>query len=376
MTLRSTRYFTLAPLLTLGLLLSPKTSGLLFSLLLVGVLITLHELGHFLVARWMKVPVDVFSIGFGPRLLGFAWGETDVRLSAVPLGGYVKVAGDPEENDGQDPSFFRQPYSKRTLFYGGGILANVVTAFVLFAVLQTDQQRTVAFLEKPLSVREVVEGLPAQQAGLKAGDQIHAMGELKFPGMLPVAPVAYIQARPGQPIPFDVERQGQRLQILVTPRREGGNGKIGLLFGEYQYRFEQRAFRFADLGPGIAEAGRTTTRMGWDVLKAYGRLFAGRSSVKEVGGPVSIVRAGSDAAQAGWRAFLFFAALISMNLAVLNALPIPGLDGSHIVLLGIEKVRGRDLSLQLKERILTVGVYFLLGVMTFVIGLDVWRMRH
>src|SRR5690348_12178614 len=144
---------------------------------MLGGLIFLHELGHFLVAKRMGMPVEVFSLGFGTRLVGFKWRETDVRLSLLPLGGYVKLAGfNPEEPGAEDPhGFLKQPVWKRQLFYGGGIIANLIVAFVLLWAIGVDSARVVKVEAKPGSatvVGQVVKGMPADAAGLKEGDEL------------------------------------------------------------------------------------------------------------------------------------------------------------------------------------------------------------
>jgi len=371
---------TLVPCVGIGaLLLSPKVTGLLSALLLVGVLITLHELGHFLMARRMGVPVDVFSIGFGPRLFGFRWKETDVRLAAVPLGGYVRLAGEESEvGTGMTEShpFFQKPYHQRLLFYAGGIIANVLTALVLMVPLKIDDARITVRTTSPVTIGEVIAGLPAAQAGLQVGDQLLAVGPVRFPGATWEEAVAHIQSQAGQVLVVEVERQGTRRQVNLTPVGKAGAGRVGIAPGDAKVEVERRPLTVKDVGVGLRDAAYQTWQLAARVTGDYTRLFTGQLSIKELGGPVSIVRIGSQAAQAGWRSFLFFAAYISMNLAVLNALPIPGLDGSHALILTLERIRRKDFSLEVKEKILTAGFYVLLGVLVLVLGLDLWRLKH
>lgn len=380
MPFRRLRLMTFVPCVGIGfLLLSPKVTGLLSALLLVGVLITLHELGHFLAARRMGAPVDVFSIGFGPRLFGFQWKETDVRLAAIPLGGYVRLAGeDSEVGTGlsEDHSFFQKPYHQRLLFYAGGIIANVLTALVLLAPLRVDEARSRITFLGPMPVESVIGGKVADKAGVKAGDKMLSIGELTFPGADPEKAVPYIRSKGGKSLPITLERGGERLTVHVVPEGAAGEGRIGLQFGTPEYRVDRDPLTLASAGTGLKGAVTGTWDLAAKVAGDYYRLFTGQVSVKELGGPVSIVRIGSQAAQAGWRVFFFFAAYISMNLAVLNALPIPGLDGSHALILTIERLRRKNFSIAVKERILTAGFYVLLGVLVLVLGMDLWRLKH
>ena len=372
------RFLYAAPAIAL-ITLSPRAVGILGAIVMIAGLIFLHELGHFLMAKRMGMPVETFSLGFGPRLLGFRWRETDVRLSALPLGGYVKLSGyNPEEPDAEDPhGFLSQPYGKRMLFYSGGILANLLTALVLLCILGVDQSRATArFLPGPLAVSEVVPGMPASQAGLKAGDEIRLLGDLAFPGTDPNAAKPYIEKHAGMVLKVQVDRGGQPLEFLVTPREENGLGKVGILFGTPRMAFDRKPIGLRDLGRGLTAGVLETGSMAWMITKNFGKLVSFQANYKEVGGPIAIAKAGSDAAKAGWERFLLLCAFISVNLAVLNALPIPFLDGGHMAILSFEKLRRRDLTIQTKERILTGGFFFLISLMGLVLALDIWRLRH
>jgi len=354
--------------------------GILGPIVLICGLVFIHELGHFLAAKRMKMPVEVFSLGFGPRLVGFKWNETDVRLSLLPLGGYVKLSGyNPEEPDAEDPhGFLKQPAAKRFLFYAGGILANILGTFVLLYAVGLSQLRITEIHAQPspLLVDEVIKGMPAEKAGLQAGDQILAIGELHFPGANTQDAVAYIQKHAGQAIPLDLTREGRALRLQVTPQGSGGSGKLGIQFGLSAFSTVRRPFQAMDPLRAIPLAATETARSAGTILQSLGRLVSGRASVKEVGGPIAIIKAGSRAAKTGWETYLMLTAFISMNLAIFNALPIPFLDGGHMLILIIEKLRRRDLSLVLKERVLTVGFFILIGLMALVLGLDLWRLRH
>jgi regulator of sigma E protease len=344
--------------------------------LMLGGLIFVHELGHFLVAKGMGMPVEVFSLGFGPRLVGFRWRETDVRLAALPLGGYVKLAGfNPEEPGAEDPyGFLKQPAWKRMLFYSGGILSNLATTLVLFTLVGIGQAR-ITKVQETWTVVELVAGGAAEQGGLKVGDELRGIGDLAFPGSVWEDAVAFIQTHPGQPIPFKLTRDGLPLELPLTPRVEGGKGRLGFMPFPMPVPLERRAFRTGDILEGGRYAVGTSWRLTGQVFGFLKRLVSFQARSAEVSGPIGIIRQGSRAAKGGWEAFLFMCGAISLQLAIINALPIPALDGGHMALLAYEKLRRKDLTIDLKERILTGGFVLLASLMALVIFLDLMKLR-
>ena len=344
--------------------------------LMLGGLIFLHEGGHFLAAKYMGMPVETFSLGFGPRLFGFKWRETDVRLSALPLGGYVKLAGfNPEEPGAEDPyGFLQQPYGKRMLFYSGGILANLATTLILFTFVGADQAR-VTKVQESWTIIEVVPGGAAEQGGLKVGDELRGIGDLSFPGAEWEAAVAYIQSHPNQAVPFHITREGKLLDLPLTPRLDGGKGRLGFQPMPMPTPLERRAFRPGDFVQGGRFAVTTSWRMSGQVFGFLKKLVTFQAKSAEVAGPIGIIRQGSRAAKTGWDVFLFMCGAISLQLALLNALPIPALDGGHVALLTYEKLRGKDLTIELKEKILTGGFLLLASLMALVIVMDLLKLR-
>jgi regulator of sigma E protease len=343
---------------------------------MLGGLIFLHEGGHFLAAKYMGMPVESFSLGFGLRLVGFQWRETDVCLRLLPLGGYVKLAGfNPEEPGAEDPhGFLKQPYGKRMLFYSGGILANLLTTFVLFTFVGADQSRVIK-IQESWTVIEVVPGGAAEQGGLKVGDELRGIGNLRFPGSPWEEAVSFIQAHPGEPVTFAITRDGKPLELPLTPRLDGGKGRLGFMPMPMPLPLERRAYRPSDFLVGGRFAVGTSWRMSGQVLSFLKRLVTFQARSAEVAGPIGIIRQGSRAAKTGWDVFLFMCGAISLQLAILNALPVPALDGGHMALLTFEKLRRKDLTIELKEKILTVGFLLLASLMALVIVLDLLKLR-
>lgn len=369
------RFITLAPALALVMFSAPKFIGIAGAAVMIGSLIFLHELGHFLAAKWMGIPVETFSLGFGTRLVGFKWHETDVCLRVLPLGGYVKLLGyNPEEPEADDPyGFLNQPFGKRMLFYLGGILANLLTALVLFYAISVDQVR---YPEPPTCVH-VQAGSAAELGGLRSGDELRQIGPYKLQDSdWNDEIVPYIQKSAGQTIPVDVLREGQALHLNLVPRLDGNVGRLGIQPMPGASAGAPRKLEAADFLRAVPLSLRFTGSTLKGVATGFLRLFTGRTKLKEMGGIITIAKVGSEAAKAGWLTFFGTTALISINLAILNALPIPFLDGGHVLILLFEKVRGKDLSTQIKERILYAGFLFLVSVMGLALAMDLWRLRH
>jgi regulator of sigma E protease len=461
--------------------------------LVLGVMILVHEWGHFIAARLFGVRVDVFSIGFGPRLFGWKSGNTDYRVSIVPLGGYVRMAGqDPTEIDSPNRSWvgprgsgqaenpgkiadavqttaeveqvtgapdelMSKPRWQRAVISAAGPAVNLLFPVLLLTVyFVAIGVPYPVFEDKPVVVTAVPANSPAAAAGLHVGDKMVAINgepvanwtqaekmvtkaepnskltmevenngekrtvelpveqkEIEQPelalGFAPIKPTLEdvapgmpaaraglkesdviravdgqpiqwwgqfterVRASTGKPLSLDVERKGQPLHMVVTPQ-PGNNDR-----GETVYQIgvqvhEDSAYRRVAFTEGVRIAGLKTFETIDDTLGVVGRLFSGRVSVRQLQSVVGISRAAGQAVHKGAQAVISLMVLISVNLGILNLLPIPILDGGNILLLAIEGGLRRDLSMAFKERFVQVGLVFLLVLFAIVMYNDLARL--
>ncbi len=428
--------------------------GILSAAIGLGLMVLLHEWGHFVVARLFGVRVDVFSIGFGPRLWGFRHGPTDYRISALPLGGYVRMAGDnpAEERRGDPDEFLSKPRWQRMLIALAGPTTNLLLAVVLTAGIFVRGGQQPVYADKPAVIAGVVKdspaqsagiqpgdrivsfagiqnpdwdrlqlelalsapghmeavtidrggqtvytkvaaepqpfvstgypaeptlvgsvthGLPAEAAGLMAGDTIVAAAGQKIESPLRLSEV--IQDNKGNPLDLDILRNGEPQKVTLRPTfGDPGDGnprwQIGIAF-----KFAS-AVRSYSVPQAIEKASETHLILAGKMLYTVGDLFTGRVKLNQVQGPVGIVQESTKAAKQGFGNLVSLMALVSLSLAVLNLLPIPILDGGHILMLAIEGLMRHDLSLKIKERVVTAGMVFLLAVFLVVMYHDVLRL--
>jgi regulator of sigma E protease len=429
------------------------TTLLAFAFVL-GVLVFFHEAGHFLTAKWVGVRVKTFSLGFPPKILGRKWGETEYVIGVLPLGGYVKMAGDnPAESSGDPAEFLSRSKWERLAILFAGPLANLVLALLILTVLFMVGLERPAGLDEAPVVQYVIQGSPAEAAGIRPSDRILEIDGAKtetwsdvfdrvfvsanetlpitvlrdgrrldlelevaareedgagIAGFLPayqpevgeITPgspaeeagitrgdvitrvddrpiqhvdqlVQEIRSRGGQQIEIEVLRGDAPRVFHVTPRQDDGNWRIGVTFQAPHPTLERYASPVAALSAATGEIVRLT-RMTFVIL---GKLVTGRASVKNMSGPIGIAQASGETARQGPKVLFWFMALLSVNLAVLNLLPIPLLDGGHMAILGLEGLAGRDFSREMKERILQVGFVMLLLLMVTVIYVDLSKIE-
>jgi regulator of sigma E protease len=429
------------------------TSILAFVFVL-GVLIFVHELGHFMMARRIGVRVHTFSLGFGPKLLSFRRGDTEYCISAIPLGGYVKMAGENPDDarSGAPDEFLSKTKWQRFQVLVMGPVMNLALAFLVMALVLYQGAQVPAFQQEPVVVGSLTEGSVAKAAGVLPGDHIvrvdgrdvdtweqfemavlgKAKREVTFTidrggrpvevrlvpaaqgkyelgdvGILPVmhpqirgitrdSPaqeaglqtedvvlaaagekgisnvrlVEIIKAHEGKPLVLEIKRQGAVQPVTVTPRNIGGIVMMGAQLSELELRTVE---------PGPLEALKMSAVQNWTwatmIVQTLGGLFTQSTSVKQLMGPVAIADLSGTAAEQGWVSLFNLMAMISLNLGLLNLMPIPVLDGGHIAILAMEGVSRRDFSLKVKEKMLLAGFVLLLMLMVTVIYNDLTRIQ-
>ncbi len=335
------------------------------SIVLLGGLIIVHELGHLLVARWCGVRILRFSIGFGPRLFAWTVGHTEYALSAIPFGGYVKMAG--AQHVGDTSRFERGDYlaqspGARALIVFAGPFVNYLVAFLsLWAVFM------VGYPQLLPTVGKVVEGMPAHAAGLEAGDHIQAIDGTALHTWEEMTEA--ISRSPDHPVTLQVDRSGTTTDIVVVPSpqtvtdpfgRSKTIGQIGVM--------SSGAFEPFRVGP-LEACRRALKQQGeWTVYTGLTlwSLVSGKVKLRDsVTGPLGLLYMTSEAVGMGVAPVLFLASLFSLSLAIFNLLPIPILDGGHLFFLAMERLRGRPVSETIQER--SAQVSFALLLMFFLV---------
>jgi regulator of sigma E protease len=347
--------------------------AIISALLALAILIVIHELGHFLLAKKSKVGVLTFSIGFGPKLLKKRIGETDYVLSAFPLGGYVKMVGeDPDEEvKGVDieKSFSHQGLGKRIAIVVAGPVFNLLLAVVIFTWIFTVYGTPVLTTR----VGGVEDDLPAAKAGIQKGDRIVAVDGRPIAGWEELSD--RIKESRGKTLTFRLERDGRETELVVQPiQKERGN-----VYGE---KTEVWAIGIASEvimeknAPWLAawHGFYKTGEYSVVTLVALFKMITGDLSPKNLGGPILIAQVAGRQAQEGIASFFHFVAILSVNLGVLNLLPIPVLDGGHLFFFLLEGIIGRPVQVKHRERAQQVGIFILILVMIFAFYNDISRL--
>ncbi len=345
------------------------SSALIFIIVL-GALVIIHEFGHFMAAKFVGVRVDKFSIGFGPVIFGKKWGDTEFCVSLLPLGGFVKLAGEsPEEASGESWEFNSKNLGQKFLVVFAGPLMNAFLAFVLFS--------GVFLIGQPVmtaKVGKLIDGSPAKAAGILEGDRITAIDKQAVATWEAVLKKVRESDRA---LLFSLERGGKSIEVSVTPKKQElpnifGKKTIVSIIGiapSNEIIYVKSGFwKAVSLG---AERVWTLTAM---IFYSLGLMFSGALSFKDsVTGPIGIFFMTQEAARMGIAYLLYFTGSLSVSLFVLNLLPIPVLDGGHVLFILIEKLKGSPLKESVKERMTQGGLTLLLVLMAFVIFQDVNR---
>ena len=429
-------------------------TNILAFVFVLGVLIFVHELGHFIMARRIGVRVLTFSLGFGPKLLSIRRGDTEYCISAIPLGGYVKMAGENPEDarTGADDEFLSKTKWQRFQVLVMGPVMNLVLALVVMAVVLYQGAKVPSFQEEPVVIGSFEPNSVAQAAGLQIGDRIVSVDgntvanweefsmailpkakrsvsliverngqamekqvvpvavgkfELGETGLRPIMRPQLVTISPGepaseaklmpgdvvvavnaertptreriieiikghenQPLMFEILRGGQTIEVSVTPRKTEGMVRIGSQISPTELR---------DIQPGFLEAIKMSAQQNWEwstlIVRTLIGLFTRETSVKQLMGPVAIADLSGSAAEQGWVQLFSLMAMISLNLGLLNLMPIPVLDGGHIAILALEGLSRRDFSMKVKEKMLLAGFVLLLMLMVTVIYNDLTRVQ-
>ncbi|MDI6686779.1 MAG: RIP metalloprotease RseP [Desulfobacterales bacterium] len=347
----------------------------IFSFIVVlGILIFFHELGHFLVARLFGVGVEKFSLGFGPRLFGKKIGRTDYIISAMPLGGYVKMVGE-EPNADISPvdmpvSFTHKHVFKRILIVAAGPFFNFLLAVIIFFGIF---QSYGTFVLKT-TVGDVTEGSPAYRAGLEKGDEIIEIDGFAVESWEMMAGI--ITESKGKSLAVTVRREGSILVFNVIPKQISTKSIFGDEINRYVIGIKSSGDMFArELNPfqAFSESIIQTWKISKLVVISIGKMIQGTISIKTMGGPIMIAEMAGQQAREGATSFVFFIALLSINLGILNILPIPVLDGGHLIFFFIEVVTGRPVGIRIREIAQQAGVLILILLMIFVFYNDISR---
>lgn len=357
-------------------------------LFVLTIVVFFHELGHFAVARWCNVKVDAFSVGFGRELFG--WYDkhgTRWKVSLIPLGGYVKFAGD--ENAASVPdreyiasmseeerrtAFIAKPVWQRAAIVAAGPIANFILAVIIFAGI------FMAYGKPQLLpvVSTVIEGSAAETAGIQTGDRILSIND---------KPLSYfedlkwtVRHNPDQPLVLGIERDGAELSATVVPVYVTDVNQFGVEYREPRIGVaiasdeNTRILKQLGVGGALWEGVLRTYKIIYDTVNFIGEIFAGEQSAKQLGGPIQIAQVSGTVAQFGLIELISLAGFLSVSIGFINLLPIPILDGGHLVFYAAEAIRGKPLNEKVQEVGFRIGLGLVLMLMVFATWNDIWRL--
>lgn len=351
---------------------------LLATIVVLSILVFVHELGHFLAAKAVGIRVETFSIGFPPHIYKRKRGETEYAVGAIPFGGYVRMSGMIDES--MDSSYEETPpqpweyRAKKTwqkIFVTiAGILMNLLLALFIFSLMSGIQGVAVSSNEPILDM--VYENTPAAEAGLQAGDHIIRIDDTEIESWDAMA--AYVRSAGDRQLHIFFMRDGQEQDLYITPILQktivdGNLKEVGVLGVSPQSHIEKPGFFGA-----IAQGFKTTGHWLNMTLVSLKLLVTGQESFKNVGGVIFIGQLAGESAKAGIMPFIGLIGILSVNLALLNILPIPGLDGGHIIIALAEGVMRREIKVKTKMAIQQAGMFLLFGLIILAVVNDVMRL--
>jgi regulator of sigma E protease len=354
-------------------------------LVVLTILVFVHELGHYLIARWNRVRIEVFSIGFGPELFG--WTDragTRWKISVLPLGGYVKMFGEGDLNQSAEAgaatdysaaeravSFKHKRLPQRAAVVVAGPAANFIFAVIAFALVFATAGQSVT---QPI-VGQVMPGSAAAAAGLKSGDRFVAVDGNKIDRFEQIQQI--IGLNTGTTIAVVVERDGHDVTLTATPQIITDTDRFGNQHRIARLGVQAKAGALVRLDPATAvwHGVQQTWNITAGTMEALGQMITGRRSGDELSGPVGIVRMSGEVAQGGVVALIGFMAVLSVNLGLINLFPIPVLDGGHLLFYVAEAIRGKPLGNRAQEYGFRVGLALVLTLMVFATWNDLARLR-
>ncbi len=347
-------------------------------IIVLGLLIFVHELGHFLFAKLFKVKVLKFSLGFGPKIFGRTVGETEYLISAFPLGGYVKMLGEnPDEQEveteEQRGSFAHKSVWKRFFIVLAGPVFNLLFALLLFcglfiAIGVPDSQDTT-------TIGQVSEKSPAAEAGLLAGDTIEQINGRPVIEWLSI--LNSVKDSNGKPLTMQIKRGSEQVTVVVTPAIDSVKNVFGEVTEKRYMIGVMKAEALVYEKVGVLTAIEKACAQTWMYISltvmSFVKLIQRVVPMSELGGPILIAQLAGQQMAAGWIHLVYFIALLSVNLGILNLLPVPVLDGGHLMFLGVEAVRRKPLSERVQIVAQQVGMALLGSLMLFVFYNDLVR---
>jgi regulator of sigma E protease len=342
-----------------------------------GLLIFVHEFGHFLFAKLFRVKVEKFSLGFGPKLVGMKWGETEYLVSAFPLGGYVKMYGEQRTDDtpaaDAERSFAHKPVWQRFLIVFAGPFFNLLFAvflfFLIFSVAGLPQ------LERTTEIGQVQADSPAATMGLAEGDVILRLDGRQIENWEDISEV--VQRQGGEPVQVTVRRGEEEMTFAGRPVRQETRNIFGEVVGERWLLGISRPekIQYEEVSTFRALEAATAQTWGFIYLTVLGiiKIIQQVVPASELGGPILIAQLTGQQMEAGWINLIHFLGLLSVNLGILNLLPIPILDGGHLVFYTVEAIKRKPLSARTMEMWQQVGLLLLAALMIFVFYNDLAR---